>query len=264
MSKSGVKEVDFSNSNKLTSVGDYFLAYCTDLNSGVELPKATTIGTYFLCFSSVCGKISLPEVTVIKDNFCLDCFAFNHELSVPKAETINIYFLSGAKRFNQPLDLPSVTTIGHLFMSNGLDGGDVNPGKDFNQPVDFSDVTSIGQNALSGNRNLNSIVTLPTDGSIAANFMDGCSSFNKDIYIPATIRSIGLGFLRNCENMLAITYCNAPASILSTTDNSSFSDSDPSAARYVQGAKLSGTYAADWHTRLPDSSSSPYRKIIEV
>lgn len=272
LSKSGVKEVDFSNSNKLTSVGNYFLAYCVNLNSGVELPKATTVGTYFLYYSSVCGRVSLPEITETGSYFCAECFDFNHELNIPKVENIGNNFLSGARSFNRPVDLSNIETIGTYFLqgSNAAITGNLpnNPSMAFNQPVDFSGVQSLGNYTLANNRNLNSTITLPTSGTIGSNFLDSCYSFNKDIYISSTITKIGQGFLKNCNNMLAITYCNAPATVLTTSplsDTSSFSDGSNNTARYMQGAKLSGVYAANWHTALPDvSSSGSYRKIIEV
>lgn len=65
--------------------------------------------------------------------------------------------------------------------------------------------------------------------------------------------------------MTSTVTCEAPTTVIeSGTEKYTFATDNPSSASYTTGITLNGTYASDWKTKLPDSDTSPYRKLILV
>ena len=58
--------------------------------------------------------------------------------------------------------------------------------------------------------------------------------------------------------------CPGPTATETPVKNKSFATTDNTAAAYTTGVTLTGTTAQAWKNFLPDSTSSPYRKITVV
>ena len=105
-----------------------------------------------------------------------------------------------------------------------------------------------------------STLTLPSGlTSIGNSFLRGCTSYNRLLALPSGLTSIGGYFLSNCTSMISeiTAYCAA-----SPTDTGSLSATDENAPMYKYGITVNGTYASTWKSRLPNRTSSPYRKLI--
>ena len=118
----------------------------------------------------------------------------------------------------------------------------------------------IGANFLSGCQHLNCNLNFQNlHGSIGDSFMNGSRRFEGTVTLLSTITSVGASFMRNCYNFTGNLVCNCQAH---PTDNGSLSTNSSTALMYTTGITLTGTYANDWKTGLPDRTSSPYRKLI--
>ena len=231
---SGAEEVDFRYASSLASIGAEFLESCSSLTAMSTLPSSlTTIGNLFLygC-SSFNQSLDLSHLTSIGANFLAYCASFNQPITLPNTITaVPGNFLGYCSSFNQTITIPSsVATIGGTFLSHCTA---------FNQPIVLPDSVN----------------------SINANFLAYCSSFNQDITVPSGVTYIGTYFMYNCKAMTSTLTVNCAATV-ATTGNETLATNSPSAACYVTGIKLSGTYKNEWHTRFPDRTSSPYRKTI--
>lgn len=161
----------------------------------------------------------------------------------------------------------------------------------------FDNVLYIGNNFLQGNSNFNTAIVLPKVLQIADGFLNNCTGFNSAITLndnmetignsflaictsyaqPFTIPSgliddqaqtapIGGQFLYSCNNFTGPLVCNISPTNLGYGSTSSYKNqilgtSNASAAMYTTGITLTGPYAEQWKTALPDRTSSPYRKL---
>ena len=177
-------------------------------NSTISLPKAVTIGKYFLVGCLQYNKdLSLPSATTIDDYFMTadadqeTVVAFNSNLSIPKVQTIGNSFLYCHQKFNKPLDLSNVTSIGTYFMYYYFDGSV----PQFNSAITFTKIQTIGNYFLydqcSFNKplNLSTVVTIG-DGFLACNLAGGLSSMASPITITSTCKTIGSSFLYDQPN----------------------------------------------------------------
>ena len=121
----------------------------------------------------------------------------------------------------------ALTTIGSEFLFNCTS---------FNGPLNLSHVTNVG------------------DG-----FLKNCKSFNQPLTLPALNIFGYRGFMHNCDSMTSTISINKDPSSFSV-DASTFSTDNQNAAFYTTGFTFGGAYAANWHTRYPDSNQAPYRK----
>ena len=60
--------------------------------------------------------------------------------------------------------------------------------------------------------------------------------------------------------MTSTVTCNAPASVAASSNNN-FSTTNSSAACYVNGIGIDGTYGSEWYAKFATRTSSPYRKL---
>ena len=123
-----------------------------------------------------------------------------------------------------------------------------------------SGLTSIGNSFLYNCTSFSRKLTLPSGlTSIGNSFLRGCTSYNRLLALPSGLTSIGGYFLSNCTSMISeiTAYCAA-----SPTDTGSLSATDENAPMYKYGITVNGTYASTWKSRLPNRTSSPYRKLI--
>lgn len=201
-----------------------------EVTEGVEeLPTSFLEGDSF----SILTTVILPDTIEIIEN---NVFRYNNKIT-------------------SPLNLSNVRYIGNNFfasVSNAV----------YNQPLNLSKIKHIGDSFLSSQSNFNSSITLNDDCTyIGGSFMLGCSSFNQNISIPSQCSYIGASFLWIANNFCSTVVCNSPT-IPVDTNNRTLATSSSSALIYSTGVTLTGTYASDWKTALPDRTSSPYRKLI--
>lgn len=143
------------------------------------------------------------------------------------------------------------------------------------EEVDISEskVAAVGDYFLYNCSNFNSKIVFPDSvTSIGPSLMYGCSSFNQDISLPQSITHLGPnnqyngpGLFRNCPNMTAtVNVGSLPTSIISATDILSFSTTNSTDPVYATGVKIAGANRAAWLSYFPNSTSSPYRKLIDA
>lgn len=125
-------------------------------------------------------------------------------------------------------------------------------------------VTSIGASFLSGCQNFNSYFEIPSNATIGSGFLSGCTAFNQPITIPSGVTlstAADYNFMYDCYSMTSTVTVNAPATAIGAS-NYILSTSNSSAKCYTQGILLEGNYKTEWKAKLPDRTSSPYRKFL--
>lgn len=277
-------------SNNLTSMGDNFLYNCDIFNQIITLPdtlQATPTSFLYGC-TSFNQPLSLPNtLTNIRSNFLYNCTRFNQPLNLPIGlTTIQTGFLYGCSAFNQPLSLPdTVATIGSAnsattgFMSNCTRfnqtlklplGLKTIPGyflygcSRFNNEIIFGDaLIGIDTNFLYGATAFNHSLDLPdTLVQINAGFLQNCSNYTQPLSLPSTLTNVGDSFMFNCNNFTGPINIQATDTTFSGSGNNVLGTSTNTALMYTTGVALTGVGAEDWKTKLPDRTSSPYRKLI--
>lgn len=227
---------------EITTIPDFFLYGCSYYYGDLIVPNnVTTIGTYF---ASRCGNsnnklsvVNLGKNVTSLGTYCLaySYFQAGSVVTMPGEITaIPNYFMYYAYDFNSPLTIsPKATSIGTYFLSNC---------SSFNSSITFNPVlTTIGSSFLRTN-----------------------TSYNNDITLPTTLTSIGAYFLYQCNAMASTVNVRSLAATVITSSNYSLSTNSSSAAMYTTGVKIAGQTRADWITRLPDRTSSPYRKLLNA
>lgn len=243
--------------SSVTTVGTNFMYNCSKYNLDTSLPACTNIGNGFM---SYCAKFNCPldisAATVIGSDFLRNCPRFNQPITLGNITKINDGFLWSCEMFNQQFAIPStVTEIGKLFLFKC---------SSFNQPVTIPNtVTKIGESFLSNCSSFSQPLTIPSSVTTIGSSFLSFTAFNQPITIPNTVNSIGQYFMRECKSMISTVTCEAPATVIPSQNTGySFGTTDANASCYTIGITLAGTYASDWKTKFPDSSSSPYRKLI--
>lgn len=234
------------------SIPDDFLAAGSRLDT-VDIPYTVTqIGDNFLYGCTVFGQaLDLFYVTSIGDGFLYGCNNFNSTLILDNLQTLGDGFLGQCSSYNKPTDVSSLSAIPNYFMQYVTA---------FNSTLDISGATSIGSFFLAHSTSFNQAVDLGNILTIGSDFMSYCSSFNQPLIIPATMTSIGGGFLFNCDDMVSVITCNAHASIADSS-NYTFGTTNSSADSYVIGTSLGGTYSTEWIEKFPTRDTSPYRNV---
>lgn len=128
-------------------------------------------------------------------------------------------------------------------------------------------LTTIGQNCFSYLSTFNSPLVLPdTVTTIGKSSFSHLDSFNSPITLPADLTTGGLAM--HCfyymPNMTNIIYLgDLPTTVLPSNSARIFATGSSTDPCYTTGITISGTYASDWTTALPDNDSAPnYRKLI--
>lgn len=235
-----LQSVKFSEDSHLTSIGQYFCAYCNAFNCPLDIPEGvTSIGIYFLYGSVGFNQpITLPSsLTYISNSFLNNCTSFNQPIIFPdKLATIEYFFLRGCTAFNQPLWLKdSLTAIGYGFL-NGCTS--------FNQPLTIPDTTTISNidnsegGFLSGCTSFNQPIELPASmTTVPIRFLKGCTSFNSSVGFRGEYTAIGNYFLYQCTSF------NQPLSL-------------PDAVTSIGSDFLSGCTSFNQPLSLPDTVNS--------
>lgn len=127
-----------------------------------------------------------------------------------------------------------------------------------------SNVQSIGDFFMATCVNFSKDIFLQ-DGllSIGVNFLANCANFNSDISLPQTLQSIGTNFMIYPKNMTSsIDVGSLSDSIIDTGD--SFATLDTLFPCYATGITISGANRSAWLAKFPNSSTSPYRKLLDA
>lgn len=237
--------------------------------SGVDVPliafkkftfgnRPTTTSSYFLSESGTeeVDFTYADSLTSLGDDFLYENTGLNKDLVLPESVTsIGKFFLSGIGTGNFNVIGHGVTSVGEGFMMNVY------------QPVgqiSLPNLENIGKEFFRNASNCNTPLWFPKLKTIGQNFLYSCSKFNQSFLIPSTVTSIGPYFMYGTNNMTGSITCEAPASVMtasSTVDAYTLRALSTSARSVTVGITLTGSYASDWHTRLPDNS---YRKTIVV
>ena len=178
---------------------------------------------------------TLPStIHYIGNNVFSNCSALNSALTLINVKYIGEQFLYGSTSFNQSISLPNIDIIDGYFL-NGCSA--------FNSSITLNDnMKTIGQR-----------------------FMDSCTNFAQPLSIPSGLEQpIQTRFMYLCNSFTGPLACNSSLMPTGTGSqlNQILSTTDSSASMYTTGITLTGTYASDLQTTLPDRDSSPYRKLI--
>lgn len=263
----------------------YFLAYCLNLKrlSGLEKTQITKIPDRFLSgdrqFNQV---ITFPRtVTSIGNNFLDSCILFNQPLTITGTITsIGTDFLATCSSFNQPLAIPdSVTSIGNYFMLRcssfnsplalpstlrTISDSFLSECTSFNQPLVLPEtVTTINNYFLNGCESFDQSFVFPSSLAYITNyFFYGLTSFSQPLTLPDGLSYSGNSFMFRCDNFTGplnvgtskYTGASGPSNVLSTDHAST--------PMCTTGVTITGENASLWISKLPDRTSSPYRKLI--
>lgn len=224
-------------------------------------------GTATVSNENICGVILNERVTSIPARFLKGCtYLTSINISEARLTRIPNYFMLYCKNFNSSITLPStITSIGDNFLASSI-GDDAE--NIFNQDITIPEgVTSIGSTFLSNNVNFNGTITLPsTLVSIGLSFLYSCHRYNKDLTLPQGITSIDTSFLSGMRDMTStVNVGNLSATITPNTNLSfPFSAVGASSAAYTTGIRIAGASRAEWLSKYANSSSSPYRKLVDA
>ena len=224
-------EINLSKLSHFTSIPDYFLSGCRNLNiiNLSPLSNAITIGDNFLSGCRNLNIINLSPLSnaiTIGDNFLTGCrnLKIINLSPLSNAITIGDYFLEGCNSL-EIIDLSplhNITSIGNHFLegcksltkmnlsplSNAITIGDYFlEGCKSLEIIDLSplhNITSIGNHFLEGCKSLETIDLSPLHNitSIGNHFLEGCKSLETiDLSPLHNITSIGYDFLTRCINL---------------------------------------------------------------
>lgn len=240
-------------------IGDSMFYYAKKLNVPIVIGDNAKIGSSFLAnCSAFDSPITFGNNVRLSPSFLSACVAFNQPLDLSTIQADNAFtssFLSNCRMFNYPLAFPTgITAIGSTSLNNCVS---------LNSPITIpSTVTSIGYAFLSGCTSFNQPLTIPTGvTSLGYAFLYNCSSFNQPLTFPSGIsfNNNAQNLMYNCKSMVStITMNVAPPS---TAQNTVLATNDSTAACYVQGIPIGGTYGTNWRSKYSNSSSNPYRKL---
>ena len=262
-------------------IPDYFLNNCTNLMAlTTTSAPIQTIGKQFLSgCSSFNQAISLPYCQTIDSGFLENCTSFNSNFTAPALTSVDSHFMYGCTSFNKPLNLVTVYHFGDGFLMGctafnsavtlGVDQTTLeNPIETvgqfmrgcvmFNQPIDTSAIYLFGDYFMYGCVRFNQALDLSLAYQINEYFLAGCSVFNQDLTLPNTLTTLGAQALYNCSAMVSTIYVGSLAATITPEDDYTFAMDSSTAPACTTGIGISGSTAANWMTRLPNSEVGPY------
>lgn len=238
---------------------DDYLELTIGSYSGVEIK----INGVTMTKEDITGVTIADGVQYIPDGFCYGC---NNLTTATIPSSVHII---GSNVFNTcnittaSFDLQNVHIIGGNFLQSNIN---------FNTPISLPKVREISSSLLYGCTGFNSSITINDScETIGGSFLRGCSAFAQSFSIPSSLSMAsglvnpGGRFMQDCANFVGPLVCNCPATNISTSasdKNNMLATSSNTALMYTTGVTLTGPYASDWKTALPDRDSSPYRKLI--
>ena len=117
---------------------------------------------------------------------------------------------------------------------------------------------TIPDNFLKGALYIKGDMVIPSGvTTIGQNFLQDTGV--NSVTVPSSVTSVGTNFLKGCNSLTAleVNTNNSP------TDIYSVSATTTSAAAYTHGVIVTGTGQTTWMTNLPNSTSYPYRKLLD-
>lgn len=211
----------------------------------------------------ITGVIIADGVQYIPNAFCYGCNNLTTATIPSSVHIIGFSVFNSCNITTASFDLQNVHYISDNFLYYNLN---------FNMPISLPKVKEIGSGFLYYCSSFNSSLTINDECEvIGGNFLRGCSAFAQSFSIPSGL-SMGSGvvnpgarFMQDCVNFVGPLVCNCPATNIATSTtekNNMLATSSSTALMYTTGVTLTGPYASDWKTALPDRDSSPYRKLI--
>lgn len=214
----------------------YYKANASDPDSAIQSVELQSQAE----FESLCGKpgstltwsATIGEQQIIINSSGASNVIVGIEIGRNITSIPNL-FLAWCTNFNMDIVIPSnIQSIGDYFMTTCLS----------------FDKTILLQDGLL---------------SIGVNFLANCVNFNSDISLPQTLQSIGTNFMIYPKNMTSsINVGSLSDSIIDTGD--SFATLDPLSPCYATGITISGANRSAWLAKFPNSSTSPYRKLLDA
>lgn len=194
------------------------------------------------------------------------CTDFNQPITLTASSISSLAgFMGGCTSFNQPLDLSMVTS---LERSSQTAGGLLANAHSFNSDITFKQQMYKFEFMFDGWTSFNRPVTLPAKVATGFNgtFFNNCTAFNQDVVMPENTpnydRYSYIYIFTDCKNMKStVTFNNNTFPTNGTFISRSFTTTDATADCYTSGINITGASATTLKNLLPDSDSSPYRKI---
>lgn len=219
----------------------------------VELQNASEL-------SSLAGSAAWTK-TVGADQITVSAQGDNCVIGIrvgDKITTLPSYFMSRTSYLSMPMYVPkNVTSLGGYFLYySGIS----------NQAVKIdANITSVGSSFMRYCSAFNLYVTLPgTLTTIGTYFMANCTVYNQSLTLPSSLTSVGSYFLYMCNAMTSVVSVGSLAATIATSSNYSFATTSATAVMYTTGVRIAGSTRADWISRFPNRTSSPYRKLVNA
>lgn len=163
------------------------------------------------------------------------------------------YFLYGATGLRSIKGEGNLRQVGHYFLSNAQ----------FSFALNFANLEAVGNYFMSNCTSFNSSLSFPKLVTTGNYFLNQLTSFAQPITMPSTLSAMGNYFMYRCNNFTGPLNCEGPTNPNRiTTQAQSFGTNLSSAIMYTTGITLTGPYASDYKSKLPDRTSSPFRKLI--
>jgi hypothetical protein len=231
---------------------DDFIELCIgDANTVLNINNTSVVKNKITSVTVADGVQYLPN------NFCRECGSLTSVNLPSSIHYMGDYVFNSCITLNAPLTLTNVKYIGDYFLISA---------NTYNQPISLPNIDVIGAYFLNSCSAFNSSITLNDNmKSIGQRFMESCSNFAQPLSIPSGLEiPIGSRFMYNCNSFTGPLACNSSLTPTATGSalNQILSTTNNSASMYTTGITLTGTYASDLKTTLPDRDSSPYRKLI--
>ena len=202
-------EIDLSKLSCLTSIDNYFMSDCRDLEI-INLSPLSNVITIGNCFLTGCIRLriidlsSLSKVISIGDSFLSGCKSLTEiDLSpLHKISSIDDFFLAGCKNL-EFIDLSSLSNVlsindGFLIECVRLVTIDLSP---------LHNIMSIGDDFLSGCKNLKFIDLSSFSNVLSINdgFLSECVNLQSiDLSQLSNVSYIGNNFLYECKSLKEI------------------------------------------------------------
>lgn len=237
----GYGYVVFYTDSSRTGTGIVQLSSQADVNllgqSGTSW--STTIGGQVIT-NETAKEVHLTKKVTSIPTYFLNRATYLDRVDISEASLTAIpsSVLTSCTTLNSPITLPAtVTRIDDSFMRYCTA---------FNQPITLHEgITYVGHSFLACSNN--------TPGT-----------FSQNISLPSTLRELGRSFLYNQANMTGEVNVGLLADTVAIESNYTLSASEISSPAYTTGIKIAGANRAAWLTRFPNSSSSPYRNLIDA
>jgi|GEM_PF-5719227 Subtilisin-like serine proteases len=215
-----VLEFSFGDDFNLTSIGNYFLSYCENLNSAIVVPETVeSIGNGFISHcSSFNSEVKLPSnLKSIGDTFLRVCSNFDNPITLPNTvEIIGSNFMSQCERFNSAIVLSNNLEVIHSEFMNAC--------HKFNQPLTLpSSIEAIGEMFMYHNQDMVSTITVNCPASVFCMVSPGHEGMNSEGIYP------------------------------------SFYTAHATNPSYVQGIPIAGPYAAQVLAKFPNTANRNLR-----